>query len=367
MSIHKAKGLEFDVVIVPGLGRRARCDDARLMLWQERPRLGGAPDLLLAPIHAAGAGSDRIYDYLKHVDGRKEEFETGRLLYVAATRAKAELHLLGHVNYDAEKGELKAPASGSLLERLWGYAQPVFAAAPVPEAMEAAAARPAHLLRRLAPGWRLPAAPAASPAPAVSAPVSFHWVGDTLRHVGTVVHAFFRTIAEEGLALWERARVEGRRPAIEAALLTLGVPPSEMDRAVPLAITAVSNALEDPRGRWILGPHEQAACEYAVGAAEADARVDRTFIDEAGTRWIIDYKTSSHQGGGLNAFLDNERERYREQMEGYLQLFAALENRPVRAALYFPLLRSWREIALPARRAQQAPESSGPDRQLPLF
>jgi len=365
MSIHKAKGLEFDVVIVPGLGRRPRVDDARLMLWLERPRLGGSPDLLLAPVHAAGAGPDRIYDYLRHVDARKEEYETGRLLYVAATRARSELHLLGHVSYDAGKGEIKAPAGGSLLERLWSAAAPVFAAAPRPEEIEVAVERPPHLLRRLPAGWRLPAAPKAAPTAPVSAPVSFHWVGDTLRHVGTVVHALLRTIADEGLAAWDRARVERRRAAVEAALLTEGVPPAEMARAAPLVMEAVGHALEDPRGRWILGPHEQAACEYAVGGGPSDARVDRTFIDEAGTRWIIDYKTSSHQGGGLNAFLDNERERYRQQMEGYMQLFAALEKRPVRAALYFPLLRSWREITPAARRVQQAPDSENP--QLPLF
>ncbi|HEY1205756.1 MAG TPA: UvrD-helicase domain-containing protein, partial [Bryobacteraceae bacterium] len=100
MSIHKAKGLEFDAVIVPGLGRRTRSDESRLMLWLERPRLRGAPDLLLAPIHATGAGEDQTYEYLKLIEKRKSELEAGRLLYVAATRAKSELHLLGHCDSD---------------------------------------------------------------------------------------------------------------------------------------------------------------------------------------------------------------------------------------------------------------------------
>ena len=41
MTIHKAKGLEFDHVIVPGLGRVPRGDDKRLFLWMERAG-GGA-------------------------------------------------------------------------------------------------------------------------------------------------------------------------------------------------------------------------------------------------------------------------------------------------------------------------------------
>jgi ATP-dependent helicase/nuclease subunit A len=67
-------------------------------------------------------------------------------------------------------------------------------------------------------------------------------------------------------------------------------------------------------------------------------------VDEQGTRWVIDYKSSAHEGAGLEAFLDNERERYREQLARYGRLFAAMEDRPVRAGLYFPLLNAWREF-----------------------
>ena len=48
--------------------------------------------------------------------------------------------------------------------------------------------------------------------------------------------------------------------------------------------------------------------------------IDRTFVDATGVRWIVDYKTSSHEGAGLDEFLDNERERYRGQLERYAQL-----------------------------------------------
>ena len=49
MTIHKAKGLEFDTVILPGLGAIPRPEDQRLLLWLEQR---GA--LLLAPISEAG-------------------------------------------------------------------------------------------------------------------------------------------------------------------------------------------------------------------------------------------------------------------------------------------------------------------------
>jgi len=66
-------------------------------------------------------------------------------------------------------------------------------------------------------------------------------------------------------------------------------------------------------------------------------------VDEHGTRWIVDYKTSMHEGGELELFLDREQTRYREQLERYARILRALDGRPVRLGLYFPLLRGWRE------------------------
>jgi hypothetical protein len=67
--------------------------------------------------------------------------------------------------------------------------------------------------------------------------------------------------------------------------------------------------------------------------------IDRMFRD-AGALWIIDYKTSAHEGGALEPFLDRELERYRPQLEGYR---AAFSGEPVRLGLYFPLVKGWRE------------------------
>jgi ATP-dependent helicase/nuclease subunit A len=101
-----------------------------------------------------------------------------------------------------------------------------------------------------------------------------------------------------------------------------------------------------PRARWILRSHQDARSEYAitgvVGGEVVRGLVDRTFIDENGVRWIIDFKISSHEGGGLKAFLDEQQRRYSDQLERYARLFAPL-GRPVRLGLYFPLLDGWRE------------------------
>ena len=121
-----------------------------------------------------------------------------------------------------------------------------------------------------------------------------------------------------------------------------------IEAALRRVLDAVHGALDDPRGQWILdSAHAQARTEYALSGVHKgrliNVIIDRTFVDAQGVRWIIDYKTSVHSGGGLEEFLDRERERYREQLERYAALFRALEQRETRLGLYFPLLRGWRE------------------------
>ena len=47
--------------------------------------------------------------------------------------------------------------------------------------------------------------------------------------------------------------------------------------------------------------------------------IDRTFIDEEGIRWIIDYKSSDYNGNDLEQFLHKETENYRPQLEEMLK------------------------------------------------
>jgi ATP-dependent exoDNAse (exonuclease V) beta subunit len=360
MTIHKAKGLEFDAVIVPGLGRKPRGETTRLLRWLERPRLGGETDLLMAPIHATGGEANHIYEYLKKIDALKAQHEWGRLLYVAATRAKLELHLLGHAELDAEKGVIKV-AAGSLLQRMWNAARSAFEEAaralpsPPPPEAETGHERAPREIERLTLGWTLPAPPptASRPgtAPAIERDaerVSFRWVGDTLRHVGTVTHDMLRRIASDRGAGWDGVRIEQGRGAIRAALLELGVPAKDLAGAVETVVSALDSTVNDNRGKWLLEGGEDSACELpltgVLGGEVIHARIDRTFVDVHGFRWVVDYKTSTHKGAGLAAFLDAECDRYAPQLTRYRRLLAALDGHPVRTALYFPLLGAWREV-----------------------
>jgi ATP-dependent helicase/nuclease subunit A len=130
------------------------------------------------------------------------------------------------------------------------------------------------------------------------------------------------------------------------------VPPDRCEAACERVIAAMERTLGDERGRWLLGIDSgirDAASELAIsGVVDGqilEGVIDRTFLDESGQRWIVDFKTSTHEGGGLEAFLDEEVVRYRPQLERYARLMRAYRpDQTVRAALYFPVLRQWREV-----------------------
>ena len=166
-------------------------------------------------------------------------------------------------------------------------------------------------------------------------------MGETLRHTGTVVHAFLQRMEAHGDALPEGA-------AIRRALLHEGVTPGDIGAAAGRVRAALNQIQASPRARWIFQGHAELRTEYAVtGVVEGEivrGKVDRTFVDAEGVRWIVDYKTSAHEGAGLDEFLDEQQRRYRDQMERYARLLRPLGN-PVRLGLYFPLMDAWREWA----------------------
>ena len=354
LTVHKAKGLEFDTVILPGLGRRTRSDDQRLLMWLEYIR-DGELRLLLAPIHKVGGDKDPVYDYLRKVHATKSGQESTRLLYVAATRARRRLHLLGHTRLNQDGTAFKAPDPRALLSKIWDMVEADFV-----EALRGSGGEDARLpkdaelagipLRRLSLDWTAPAPPediawdAASPSDSeqigAHRPV-FEWVSELQRRVGIVVHRMLQEMhAREGLTV--------REDTLRVALRSEGLDGEKLDKALARTIVALGNAAADEQGRWLLSGHEDDQREYALSTVVARKVrrfvLDRTFVDD-GVRWIIDYKTSTHEGSGRDAFLDNEQTRYREQMEGYARVMRSLDSRPIRLGLYFPLVQGWREWA----------------------
>jgi ATP-dependent helicase/nuclease subunit A len=363
LTIHGAKGLEFDHVLVPSLDRERNRGREPLLRWLDLPRADedSASDLIMAPMPAIGDEEPgEVNAFLKRLTARRAAHEQVRLLYVAATRARRSLHLYAAPALRAD-GSL-VPRPRTLLASLWPALAEAFQAPSADAASSAsgdaqlelfAGSQARRVLRRLTSDWapaELPPGPQPSRLPLAQRslePPEFSWVGETARHIGTVVHAALQALGAAA-ELPARATIESRRGAYREQLRRHGVPERDLERAAADVVEALTRTVGDERGRWILSrEHGQAGSELALtgmaGGRLTSVVIDRSFVDEQGTRWVIDFKTSRHEGGRLEAFIDQELERYRGQLETYAALAGGLGPEPVRAALYFPLLGVFRE------------------------
>lgn len=296
---------------------------------------------MLAPIKETGGSKEAAYEYLSSLEKEAEDTEAARLLYVAATRAISRLHLMACAKA-GRNGDVRPPTRRSLLARAWSVAQEHFPATLAPANADAAAELPPpQTLRRLPAGFKLPDPPPAArwnapPAGRDEIQIEFSWAGETARHVGTVVHRWLQRIADDELEAWDAKRVDQLKSGFELELKRRGV--QDVAPAAELVSTALKNAIADERGRWLLGPHPRALNEHRLRTPSRSFRIDRYIEDAKGGKWVVDYKTSEHVGGGMDAFLDAQRDRYAAQLNAYADAVGG-----ARRGLYFPLLKSWRD------------------------
>jgi ATP-dependent exoDNAse (exonuclease V) beta subunit len=364
MTIHQAKGLEFDIVIIPQAARGARSSDKDLLVWTEETDEDGTTYLRIAAQPKKG-DSALAYDEIEAVNKKKDEEENKRLFYVACTRAKNALHVLGSAKRKKDGTVVKA-GSNTFLGLVWSSVEELFQSElrrRVPQQQSFISVlnsgEAATMLSRLPDTWRMPKLemsvtwqPEWQRAPASARKVTYEWVGDTSRHVGTVVHELLKRIAAEGSKSWNEARIAATRPLIRAELLRLGVPAVEESQATAQVTRALANTLNSERGRWLLQPHAEARSEYEIGGIVqgtlTPGKVDRVFRDDEGRFWIVDFKNSDHKGGKRSEFLDEEQRRYMPQLERYATLLQRVKSGPVMLGLYFPLMDEWREFSFVA-------------------
>jgi ATP-dependent helicase/nuclease subunit A len=356
LTIHHAKGLEWDVVFVPGLGKQGRADTPPLLRWLQLPAAQGDSDLLLA-VHSIGEpnSSNPLARYIAGLQSERQQNERLRLLYVAVTRARQHLYLSGHAPWRAT-ANAPVPAKRSLLDLLWPAVHRHFAqiaADPAAEQVAGTAAVQSALWHRLPADFRrtagaLPAVQSLTRGTVDAASVpEFSWVGPLARAMGTVMHAEFERLATVGLT--PALELDARVAACEARLREQGIADDQAAQSAQLIVRQLRSLVTDEHVRWLFDPsHRQAYSELRlsgiVGGQLRNVVIDRSFVDAQGMRWIIDYKTSAHAGGGLEEFLAREMLRYAPQLRLYLTLCAGLGPEPVRAALYFPWLGALRSF-----------------------
>ncbi|HXR40449.1 MAG TPA: UvrD-helicase domain-containing protein [Terracidiphilus sp.] len=403
MTIHKSKGLEFEVVIVPDLQARTAQGSRKLLSWLERgvqpgsdsgptdsAGAGAITEFLVAPLQSKGEDSGQSKAWVDRVYRERESQETRRILYVAATRARDELHLFARPGYKVEaNGELSlvdpsvgllATAWPALEEEIrarfdaWTAARPPTATAAEEAAnaeIESIAAsgnvitmpspgKPT-LLRRLPPDYACArglgtpsfpwssaeragdheSQPAGFPSESVSSrPYSRHEGGLVSRALGTAVHSLFEELARlRATTGWEGARAALRRfePRIAAQVRGSGIAPQQAASIAADALQLTLNASRDPVAQWILAPQPDAASEVSwsgvVDGNLTNVRVDRVFRAGLSTQsggeaawWIVDLKTAHADNLDPAMALPQLRPLFARQLETYAQVLRNLHG-----------------------------------------
>jgi hypothetical protein len=399
MTIHKSKGLEFEVVIVPDLQARDGNGGRKLLGWLERGVVdanGATPggeltEFLVAPLQTKGADRGGSKAWVDRVYREREKQEMRRILYVASTRAREGLHLFARPAYKTEADgslALVEPTSG-LLATAWPALEVEVRAqfedwkAKRAGSMSAgeqllgsiAASGESNLvvmprvvkptlLRRLQldyqpragsvgllPGERAGGQTGMSLSEAGGSRLYARHEGGLLSRVlGTAVHGLLEEVSRLRAKLdWQGAgeALKGFVPRIAAGIRATGVSEAHASEMAAEALQVALGACLSAEGQWILSPHADAENEVrwagVVAGGVRTVRVDRVF--RAGLEplsegqqawWIIDYKTA-HLENPEEA-LAGLRKLFAPQVEAYGKILRNLHGPDaiLRAGLFYP-------------------------------
>jgi len=358
MTMHRAKGLQFDHVLLYGLGRTPGSYDRDVLSWFDIPGEHGSDEKVISPVGPrTEIENDPVHRFIEKTESAKNRNELGRLLYVACTRARHSLQLLGHVELTADGQEYRPPRANSLLSLLWPALardfERAFNPAVAPPGIDENHGWLEPVLRRFESPWTLPNVaplPGERDLPQSDADdraVDYDWVGGHARAAGTVVHRWLQ-LAADGRVDLSTAKQSDLRASSERWVAEMGVGTQSIPPIVERVAAALQGTLDDERGEWLLrgeGYSELPISGLFRGRIESVV-IDRVCIDDDGTHWIVDYKTGTHEGGDLEHFLQAEADRYRPQLSKYAEFYRNFADTDARCALYFPLLQRFVEVSV---------------------
>ena len=319
MTIHKSKGLEFDCVMLPGLGSKPRNLDAPLLRWLKLPTGNTEDILLLSPVKAAHEETCLLYNYLSTLDIEKDMYEQQRLLYVAATRAKKRLYLFDN-HLTILKGtfrQLLNPETFETYESCEDSSDNEIASLP-------------NLYKLPIDFYTLEKLP--EPSNIRANPVNI--TNSTQRLQGIVAHELLQWICNNHPQTTDH--IPWHIP--EHTLTSMGFTQNEKCSAIDILKLQIEQLFIDPIGLWLIQEHKEEHNEYELLIEDNDTYatriIDRTFYDKD-VRWIIDFKTGEDS-------LKTEK-KYRAQVNEYASLFANNETKPIRCGIYYLANSHWVE------------------------
>jgi ATP-dependent helicase/nuclease subunit A len=342
LTVHAAKGLEFDYVLVPHLDwepLRTGKNDAPFLM-EEVPGAGTAVIALNRPY--AQTEQSVLYYTLGETAKQRSLAEARRLFYVAVTRARKRLQMTGLIK-ENKAGEFK-PAGNSPLGWLWQHypevelypdvvnlwQEPPLAVSLTDELPELSA-QPMEP-ESLPPAYDIPSEPwpyeirfpsqLAAETPRAGIELVDRAVDAGARLRGEISHRLLETLS-----------LGGNLPEPEAVAPALLAVAGSATGALKLAqdiLAEIRACQTDPFLARLLAPTLPVAkSEWGLEAWHAPDTLYRGQIDrlvfDGQEWWLLDYKTARPAAGvDWEIFIQQETEKYRPQLLAYREMAAKL-------------------------------------------
>jgi len=365
MTIHRAKGLEFDIVFLPFTDWAPLSDipaESPPYLLERVPGTEGEY-LVAMGKDRRSADTPPVFNLLKTFQKKRRWGEAKRLFYVAATRAKEALYLSG-VAKVKDDGTLAAGKQNILQwimehEGIDGVGKDgVTAGTNIPIEINPLSPAPppeeqTSTFTTLPEPYEIqPEEPSYTPA---TSPSTF--AEETLRSEGKLEgdEAAFNRARGTVIHAILSAAIGGQKlpakTAVARALETQGIGRDRASEGAPGILEEAEKTLADPFvARLMAIPG--AKHEWELEDSPAEGRVRSGVIDLAAldgdTWWIFDFKTSRPEDGqSVEDFIVQERNLYRHQIEAYREMLAHLTGVPesrIRAGIYLTALLRWEEL-----------------------
>ena len=277
----------------PGQGAARPTASACSCGWsaRRRPMPAGAraagSDLLLAPIEETGAERDPIYAWIRKLAAEKAA-PRGRPPALRRRHAREAAPASARRNASSRPRTRRrpraAPDARSLLRKLWPVVRAGLSSAPRRRPRLRAGGRGGDATRRFPisrcaasrPDWSLPAAPprarmerGRATAARAQDDIEYSWAGRDRaprRQRGASLAAAHRR-GRDCKAGTPRASTRCAT-TFATELAACGVEAPELAAAAARVAQALASALADARGRWLLGPQQDAHNEYRLTALD---------------------------------------------------------------------------------------------------
>jgi ATP-dependent exoDNAse (exonuclease V) beta subunit len=327
MTIHKAKGLEFDHVFAVNLDY----DALKGGRWEQpayrMERLPGEEKHFLAAATAdRRTGQQNLGSYLlKDLTEKRILAETRRLFYVAATRAKESLTLSGTGNpaKDEKEDDFKTPLSSLLRIMKPEEENFMWLVDPLPSP-PAEIEEKVVLDYQVLPPFDAESLPYQVRSPSriedetsQASPLGTEEEEGYARARGVVIHRILETLARK-----ESCPKAG---AIAVALEREGIPFKEAGEMAPQVLEEALQAWEASDFISLRKSAKELHVEWAVEDYDGrrTVRVGRfDMLLKVEDRWVLlDYKTGRAEKD-LSAWLQSQKEHYRPQLDAYAEMVA---------------------------------------------